>query len=233
MKTRKELIQKRKQIPDRQKKDFQIACGLLPFFKAGMSAGLYIPYGAEANIWQFFPEARRKKASGQEQGKQKEENTQAVWQAPVLPECCPAFRQDLSLKDLETLIASLQLHLAAPKVMGAKSMAFFEAVDLKPGSMDILEPAGAEGGQKEEIPDILIIPMLAFWNGYRKGYGKGYYDRYLAKHPECFRIGIAYDEQEERFEIQPWDERMDILVTPTRILRFADRRQKTEFPLPV
>ncbi len=108
--------------------------------------------------------------------------------------------------------------LVVPKVIGEGEMAFYEPKDLRPGYKGILEPSGPLGGQEEVVPEVLIIPMLCFWDGYRIGYGKGYYDRYLAKHPQCIRIGIAYDEQEDFFIPAPWDERLDFLITPTRTL---------------
>lgn len=108
--------------------------------------------------------------------------------------------------------------LAVPKVLDQEQMAFYEPKDLQPGFKGILEPLGLEGGQEEIVPEVLIIPLLCFWDGYRMGYGKGYYDRYLAKHPSCIRIGIAYDEQEEPFQPNAWDERLDFIITPTRTL---------------
>ncbi len=116
--------------------------------------------------------------------------------------------------------------LAVPKVLQEGEMAFYEPKELKPGFQGILEPIGSLGGQEEIIPQVLIIPMLCFWNGYRIGYGKGYYDRYLAKHPSSIRIGIAYDEQEEPFEPNPWDERLDIIITPTRTLVYERKNKR-------
>ena len=41
--------------------------------------------------------------------------------------------------------------------------------------------------------DFIIIPGLAFdANNYRLGYGGGYYDTFLAKHPKAFKQGVFY-----------------------------------------
>jgi 5-formyltetrahydrofolate cyclo-ligase len=68
------------------------------------------------------------------------------------------------------------------------------------------------------IPQVLIVPLLAFdGDGYRLGYGGGFYDRTLeglrAKGP-VFTIGFAFSAQEVRkVPIDATDERLDIIVT--------------------
>ena len=43
------------------------------------------------------------------------------------------------------------------------------------------------------IPDILMVPCLGVdAAGHRLGYGRGYYDRYLASHPETRSIGVVF-----------------------------------------
>ncbi len=78
----------------------------------------------------------------------------------------------------------------------------------------------------ELIPDLLLVPLAAFDpEGYRIGYGGGYYDRTL----EFYRsqrsvtaIGIAYDEQEVHvFAHEPHDQRLDYLVTPSGVRTFG------------
>lgn len=59
----------------------------------------------------------------------------------------------------------------------------------------------------EEI-DVVLVPGIAFdRQGRRLGYGKGFYDRLLAKNPEILSIGIGYQEQfsKDLLPQDPWD----------------------------
>jgi len=70
---------------------------------------------------------------------------------------------------------------------------------LKETPWGILEP---QSGQEIETSgiDIVLVPMLAInKQGYRVGYGKGYYDKFLAGcRPDCVFVGLY---QFETFEI--------------------------------
>ena len=61
-----------------------------------------------------------------------------------------------------------------------------------------------------------IVPGLAFslQNMGRIGYGGGYYDRFLAEHPEIYKIGVCYDYQIiANLPQNTWDIPMDCVVT--------------------
>ena len=65
--------------------------------------------------------------------------------------------------------------------------------ELKEGFFGILEPIGETDFPKEEI-DFAIVPAIAFdEDGYRLGYGKGYYDRFLSD-ISPFKLGVCKKE---------------------------------------
>ncbi len=50
------------------------------------------------------------------------------------------------------------------------------------------------GSGKPIEPDVVLVPCLGFTpEGWRLGYGGGYFDRYLAAHPQITAIGIAWE----------------------------------------
>lgn len=103
-----------------------------------------------------------------------------------------------------------------PKVIN-DNIFFFEVFDLsliETGSYQILEP-------KEDMPydsklkGAVLVPGIAFdLLGNRIGFGKGFYDRFLNRNRNLYRIGIAHDFQTlYEWESDACDEKMDLIVT--------------------
>lgn len=85
--------------------------------------------------------------------------------------------------------------------------------DLKTGLYGIKEPVNPKE-YKGKI-DLAVVPALAFSkDGYRLGYGKGYYDRFLDKNP-CVSVGLSFDELlfDEIIHFE-YDKKVDIIITP-------------------
>jgi 5-formyltetrahydrofolate cyclo-ligase len=70
-------------------------------------------------------------------------------------------------------------------------------------------------------PDMVIVPLLGFdKNGYRVGYGKGFYDRFL-QGLTTQKIGLSFfDAVEEIYDVHLNDIQLDKCITPSRILDF-------------
>jgi len=70
------------------------------------------------------------------------------------------------------------------------------------------------------VPEVLFMPLVGFTaRGDRLGQGGGYYDRFLAAHPQTIAIGMAWDVQEvAELPTELHDMRLSAIVTPTRVL---------------
>jgi 5-formyltetrahydrofolate cyclo-ligase len=74
----------------------------------------------------------------------------------------------------------------------------------------------------EEI-DLVLVPLLAFdKRGYRVGYGKGYYDRFLKEcRDDVVKVGFSYFDPVDKIEdAGRHDVRLDYCITPGDIYRF-------------
>jgi len=70
---------------------------------------------------------------------------------------------------------------------------------------------------------VVFVPLLAFdKSGNRVGYGKGFYDNFLAKcNPETLKIGLSFFEiEEEILDINPKDIRLNLCITPQKTYNF-------------
>ena len=95
------------------------------------------------------------------------------------------------------------------------------STDLKSGAFNIKEPTGEEV-KSVEILDMVIIPAVAAdKRGYRIGYGKGYYDRFLSKlSHSCIKVILVYSELlYDSVYPESHDIKSDIIVTDKEILR--------------
>jgi 5-formyltetrahydrofolate cyclo-ligase len=64
------------------------------------------------------------------------------------------------------------------------------------------------------FPDAILIPCVGFTaQGFRLGYGGGFYDRTLATSPRPFAIGVAYACAFTDFDIAPHDMALDLILT--------------------
>jgi len=91
--------------------------------------------------------------------------------------------------------------------------------DLQKSLFNILEPQS--GATHNGIADLIIIPLLAFdLNGYRVGYGKGFYDRFLS-HSNAQKFGLSLFPPAEKIDdVNEHDIRLDFCITPSGILKF-------------
>ena len=111
--------------------------------------------------------------------------------------------------------------VAVPKVVG-QDMIFYKLTDfaqLEKGYFGIPEPARGEIVQWEEA--LMIMPGVAFdRQNHRVGYGGGFYDRFLEKHPYITRVAVAFEFQMmEEVPTEPTDLLPDVVITEKTIYR--------------
>jgi 5,10-methenyltetrahydrofolate synthetase len=126
--------------------------------------------------------------------------------------------------DLRAAYAELALagvRLALPVVMERHApLAFTEWKLDEPMLADEMGVAVPATLRFVERPPALLIPCLGFnAEGYRLGYGGGYYDRTLELTPRPLTLGIAYSKQEAQFGHGPHDVPLDVIVTERSQIR--------------
>ena len=136
-----------------------------------------------------------------------------------------AIRDEIDGGPLLLRLAREGFQIALPVMQGKGKPLLFRT--WTPGD----EMASAAWGIAEPLPsrpvlepDVVLVPLLAFdAQGYRLGYGGGFYDRTLAglraKKP-IVAVGIAYDELKvDAVPHQGYDQPIDWVLTPSGPLR--------------
>ena len=116
------------------------------------------------------------------------------------------------------------LKLAIPKVADDQLVHFYynEQTNLKTNEWGIPEPVTGSIADPEDI-DLVLVPLLCFdEQGNRVGYGKGYYDRFLAAcRPDVIKIGLSYFEATGLIDDHAgFDIPLSYCVTPNRLYGF-------------
>ena len=104
--------------------------------------------------------------------------------------------------------------VAVPRVLGDTCMDFYyihSLNDVESGTFHVMEPRAVCQAAHEEKPFILTPGSAFTRDGYRMGYGKGYYDRYLEKH-SAITAGICYEEQFSlQMPVEETDQKLDMI----------------------
>lgn len=93
---------------------------------------------------------------------------------------------------------------------------------IKKNALNIPEPIDGIPIQNNVI-DVVFIPLLAFdKQGHRVGYGKGFYDRFLAScKADIIKVGLSFFDAEPLIEdVLETDIALDYCVTPEQIFSF-------------
>jgi 5-formyltetrahydrofolate cyclo-ligase len=101
------------------------------------------------------------------------------------------------------------------------------AQDFAPGAHNIREPNTTCLPVPLDEIEVVVVPA-AVWgeDGYRIGYGGGYYDRFLSEVPGATKVGLGLEVQVvSSVPHGEHDLPVDLLVTEERVRRFAPRER--------
>ncbi|MBE7169646.1 MAG: 5-formyltetrahydrofolate cyclo-ligase [Williamsia sp.] len=92
----------------------------------------------------------------------------------------------------------------------------------KRNAFGIEEPVHAEPVDPTELDAVLVPLLISDMKGYRVGYGKGYYDRFLYEcRTDVLKIGFSYFEPVDQIDdIHQFDIPLSICVTPNKVYEF-------------
>ena len=113
-----------------------------------------------------------------------------------------------------------------PKMVGDHALEHYLLLDQTPIKINqwgIPEPQSGIKIDSEQI-EVVFVPLLIFdLQGHRVGYGKGYYDRFLAKcKPGTIKVGLSFFDPIERIkDIESHDIPIDFGVTPNKSYEFS------------
>jgi 5-formyltetrahydrofolate cyclo-ligase len=124
---------------------------------------------------------------------------------------------------LETLVPRVNFETGE-----IENLKFSAQTRLAPNRWQIDEPAHDETVETEKI-DLILVPLLCFDpKGFRVGYGKGFYDRFLKNcRADALKIGLSYFAPIGEIEdAREFDVRLDFCITPERIFTTETQRRR-------
>lgn len=150
----------------------------------------------------------------------------AAWRQATLPCVYASFGGEASTRVILREAFAAGREVAMPRLVGSdirlRRVASFD--HLAPGRFGIDEPLDACPVVAPADVDVFVIPGVAFdRRGHRVGFGKGYYDRLLARATTGVPvIGLAYGFQlVNHIPDAPHDRTVDVLVTPHAVIPCA------------
>lgn len=127
-------------------------------------------------------------------------------------------KNEVKTNDLFQYALEKGLHVYFPRV--EQGIQFYEVngpEDLQRGAWGVPEPIPkiCEPLPEDAQIDLLVVPGIVFSkNGYRLGYGRGFYDRFLKEGIVKKSVGLAYEFQiTEKIEPETWDQPVDMVFT--------------------
>lgn len=134
-------------------------------------------------------------------------------------------KSEVDTSSLLTILQGKDKNIAVPKVSGVGELTHYlltDATMFRTSKWGIPEPVSGVQIPPEQL-EVVFLPLLAFdLEGYRVGYGGGFYDRFLARcREDVVKIGLSFFEPvQEISDRHSKDIPMDYCVTPDKIYSF-------------
>ena len=123
------------------------------------------------------------------------------------------------------LFSNPGLQIAVPKITSDTTMQHVLINDdtvFQENQFGIPEPMDGEI-ITPELFDLVLVPLIGFDKmGNRVGFGKGYYDRFLAQcRTDCIIVGLSFlDAVDQIDDVNEWDIPLDYCITPNKLYAF-------------
>ena len=137
-----------------------------------------------------------------------------------------SFKSEISTQFLNEFLFNNGKNLCLPIIKNNSETLNFIEYNLKTklvsGKFGIMQPSDLS---KEFLPEIILTPCLAFdENGFRLGYGGGYYDKtfsYLKKIKHKFiSIAVAFDDQKiDELVHDKYDQKINYILTEKKLYK--------------
>jgi len=137
-----------------------------------------------------------------------------------------SFKSEISTQFLNEFLLNNDKILCLPIIKNNSEKLNFIEYNLKTklvsGKFGIMQPSDLS---KEFLPEIILTPCLAFdENGFRLGYGGGYYDKtfsYLKKIKHKFiSIAVAFDDQKiDELVHDKYDQKINYILTEKKLYK--------------
>ena len=138
-----------------------------------------------------------------------------------------SIRSEISTTQLNKEIIELGKNLSFPVIVKNSNQLKFKRSNLKStfklGKFNIPEPVDHK---KDVIPQLFFVPCLGFdLQGFRLGYGGGFYDRTFAKlkqlNLQFYSVGFAFDDQKQNtLPREIFDYKLDFVMTEKQLYKF-------------
>lgn len=133
---------------------------------------------------------------------------------------------DVTICEKLLVLENQDLRVARPRILpdGMNMQAVLVENDtvFETNKFNIPEPVG-DKILEPQLVDVVFVPLLAFdVKGYRVGYGKGFYDRFL---PQCaqdvVKIGFSFFEAIDAIsDVNEYDVPLNYCITPMSVYEF-------------